>query len=408
MEYSKLSPEEIQRKTFRADLWRGACRGALTTGTGTFSLFIAIRFFGADDTVKSLIASSPFMGMFFSLLLVSWLSKTGLKKSICGALPAFVCGIGLIGSAFANSLFAFTMCTVLAYISLNSMLPFLTSIYSDNYPHARRGAFFSRPLMVTVSVSVIFGYVASQILDLDLSLYPWVLALLGVCAFGKALAIYSMPSNPIENHNHNHPFENLKYIFQDRLFGYVLLTWFLMGFANLWVLPLRVDYVTSSSYGIQGSAFLVALLTLVVPEGFRFLFIPFWARLFDQMNFITLRIVLNLLFGLGIALYFVSENPWIIGSGAALIGAAYAGGSIAWTLWVTKFAPPGKAAAYMSVHVCLTGIRGTFGPAMGFWMVGLIGPIQIGFLSFFMMIIASVMLIPEIKHAQERLVPKTL
>ena len=84
--------------------------------------------------------------------------------------------------------------------------------------------------------------------------------------------------------------------------------------------------------------------------------------------------------------------------GSALIGAAFAGGSIAWNLWVTKYAPSGKTGAYMSVHVCLTGIRGTIGPILGYWTVNLIGAQKIGVLSFAMMILATLMLIPEIKH----------
>ncbi|GIT65008.1 MAG: hypothetical protein Ct9H300mP23_06350 [Nitrospinota bacterium] len=46
-----------------------------------------------------------------------------------------------------------------------------------------------------------------------------------------------------------------------------------------------------------------------------------------------------------------------------------------------KYAPPGKAGAYMSVHVSLTGIREQFGPILGYWTVGLIGAQNIGIFS---------------------------
>ena len=120
------------------------------------------------------------------------------------------------------------------------------------------------------------------------------------------------------------------------------------------------------------------------------------------MNFVVLRMILNLFFGFGVLLFFVTSNPWVIGLGSALIGAAFAGGSIAWNLWVTKYAPPGKAGAYMSVHVSLTGIRGTIGPILGYWTVNLIGARNIGIVSFVMMFIATLMLIPEIKHGAKR------
>ncbi|MFQ5443250.1 MAG: MFS transporter, partial [Nitrospinales bacterium] len=156
----------------------------------------------------------------------------------------------------------------------------------------------------------------------------------------------------------------------------------------------------SSTYGIEGSAAFVALITAIIPDAMRLLFIPIWGRLFDRMNFIVLRMTLNTLFGLGIALFFLTTNPIVIGAGSALIGISFAGGSIAWNLWVTKYAPPGKSAAYMSVHTALTGIRGTFGPSIGFWTVKRIGPVNIGLISCALMFLATVMLIPEIKHSR--------
>ncbi|MCH7650549.1 MAG: MFS transporter, partial [Nitrospinae bacterium] len=61
--------EGLVRQTFRWDLLRGFFHGVLTSGTQTFGLFIAIRYFDADLFSKSLIGSAPFIGMLFSLFL---------------------------------------------------------------------------------------------------------------------------------------------------------------------------------------------------------------------------------------------------------------------------------------------------------------------------------------------------
>jgi len=61
----------------------------------------------------------------------------------------------------------------------------------------------------------------------------------------------------------------------------------------------------------------------------------------------------------------------------------------------------------MSVHVFLTGVRGTLGPLIGFWTVQQIGPSAIGMVSFALMILATLMLIPEIKHGRGKHVPST-
>jgi len=398
----ELKRHEISTRTFRLDLLRGMFRGILSSGTQTFGLFIAIRYFQADDTSKSLIGAAPFIGMLLSLLLVHYASQTNWRKSTWGGLSAAVCGIFLLASAFTTTLGSYTLAVVLGFTFLTALVPFLTSIYHDNYPANRRGAFYSRAVIITVVVSACSGFLGSSWLDQDMDHYQWILIFLGLAGLGKACAIYSMPSQKMEDSDYAHPLGNLRLVFEDRSFGYILLTWFIMGFANLWVLPLRVDYVTSSVYGIEGSALFVATIITIIPDSMRALSLPFLAKLFDEINFIVLRMILNVTFAIGIGLFFLTREPWVIALGSALIGVAFAGGTIAWNLWVTKYAPPGKVAAYMSVHVGLTGIRGTLGPMVGFWAVGHIGPTNIGMVSFAMMILATVMLIPEIKHGKNR------
>ena len=398
--YSSLTADEITKKTYQCDLWRGGFEGVLSSGAQTFCLFIAIRYFDAEATTKSLIAAAPFMGMFLSMLLLHYASKTNWEKSTWGAIASTVTGGCLLIAAWTTSLYLFATFVVIAYISRSALLPFITDIYGDNYPPSRRGAIFSKSLVLSVGVAALSGFIGSSILEKDIEYFSFLFTFLGLCAFLKAMAIYCMPSKKLDNSPHAHPFGNMKYALQDRSFGYVLLTWFIMGFANLWTLPLRVDYLTAPQWGIEGSAIFVAMIITVIPETLRMLLIPFWARLFDKMNFVVLRMILNLSFGAGILLFFISSNPWVIGAGSALIGIAFAGGSIAWNLWVTKYAPPGKTGAYMSVHVSLTGIRVTLGPLIGYWAVAVIGAQNIGILSCAMMVVATLMLIPEIKHGR--------
>jgi len=394
--------EEKTVKTYHCDLWRGGFEGVLSSGAQTFCLFIAIRFFNAGETIKALIAAAPFMGMFLSMLLLHYASLTNWKKSTWGAIPSFITGGCLLIAAWAQSLTLFACLVIAGYICRSALLPFITEIYSDNYPPGKRATFFSKPLLLSVGIAALSGFIGSWFLELNINNYHWIFTFLGFCAFAKAVAIFSMPSEPIVDSPHTNPFGNMKYIIKDKSFGYVLLTWFIMGFANLWTLPLRVDYVTAPEWGIEGSAIYVAMIITIIPETIRMILIPFWASLFDKMNFVVLRMTLNLFFGFGVLLFFVTSNPWVIGMGSALIGAAFAGGSIAWNLWVTKYAPPGKAGAYMSVHVSLTGIRGTIGPILGYWTVNLIGARNIGIVSFAMMFFATLMLIPEIKHGAKR------
>ena len=78
---------------------------------------------------------------------------------------------------------------------------------------------------------------------------------------------------------------------------------------------------------------------------------------------------------------------------------------MAWSLWVTKFAPPGRVADYMSVHTFLTGVRGVMAPLFAFFAVnhlplGVIASINSG-----LIVLATVLLVPEIKLGKRA--PKT-
>ena len=181
--------------------------------------------------------------------------------------------------------------------------------------------------------------------------------------------------------------------------------WMLMGFANLMILPLRVEYLANSKYGVtwQGAALTtaqIALLVGVIPNLARLVMSPIWGRLFDHMNFFVLRIVLNLGFALGMLSFFGGDHVvWLV-LGAIIYGISNSGGDVAWSLWVTKFAPPERVADYMSVHTFFTGLRGVLAPVVAFWLVGQFSLAAISWLGAIMIVFATLLLIPEIKFGK--------
>ena len=89
--------------------------------------------------------------------------------------------------------------------------------------------------------------------------------------------------------------------------------------------------------------------------------------------------------------------------GAIIFGISNAGADIAWSLWVTKLAPPNRVADYMSVHTFLTGIRGVIAPLVAFHFVtsfssGAMG--TLGGISASLILTASLLLIPEFKSGK--------
>ena len=246
--------------------------------------------------------------MIVSLILVHYAAKTKASKSLCGSIPAVFAAFCLIAAAFAERLYTFTGLIFLAYMSETAPFTFLTSIYNDNYPPDKRGQLLAKSIRLTVTCSIIFSFIASRVLDIDLANWTLVFLMLGIAGLIKAYAIYCMPSTIIEP-GYPNPFASFKYLIEDKSFGYILLTWFIMGFANLWIQPLRVDYLVSSEWGIEASATTVALIISIIPSVMRLLFTPLWGKLFDRINFIILRMVLNAIFACGVGLFFVTKNP---------------------------------------------------------------------------------------------------
>jgi hypothetical protein len=183
----------------------------------------------------------------------------------------------------------------------------------------------------------------------------------------------------------------------DVVFRNTLISWMFLGFGNLMMNGLRVEYLANPAYGISLSTERIAFFCGVVPNIVRLLFNPVWGELFDRMNFFILRGLLNLGFLAGIGAFFLSNSTTGFFIGALLVGIAASGGDVAWNLWVTKFAPTEKVAGYMAVHTFLTGLRGVVAPLTGFMLLEIWSIQSISLLAMALVVISIVILAAEFK-----------
>ena len=156
----------------------------------------------------------------------------------------------------------------------------------------------------------------------------------------------------------------------------------------------------SADRGLALDPGLVVFLTVVLPELVALVAMGVWGRLFDRWNFILLRIAINCFFIASILVYFNPGFTYLV-VGSLLFGAAKGGGTIAWSLWVTKFSEPDRTADYMAVHTFLTGCRGLSTAFISFALVGsgLMTIGQVGWLGAGLIIIATLGLLPIISMA---------
>jgi hypothetical protein len=114
---------------------------------------------------------------------------------------------------------------------------------------------------------------------------------------------------------------------------------------------------------IEQVLLITALPMAVVP-----LAMPFFARRLARVHVVRFRAFHSWSYAAALACSVAGlalrAEPclWL---GAALLGVAYAGGSLTWQVGHHDFAPPARAAHYMALNCTLSGLRGFLAPAAG-------------------------------------------
>lgn len=399
---------DAKEQTFRWERWRAVSTGVIETASFTFLLLIAVRWFKAGATAKSLIAGGASTGLLLSPWVLHLVQKSGMTPSKAAARLALIGAASFAVMAAAPCLVVFTVGAVVALATVGAIAPMTTHIYYENYPARERGSLFSRTVMIRIAVGALFAEAAGRALSGGRIVhFPWLLIAFSAAFAFAAYCLSRCPSTPLKSAAGTHPFRSLRYAKTDKLFRRLLICWMIFGVGNLMTLPLRVEYAANPEYGFTLSVSMVALLTAVIPNVARLASTWFWGRLFDRVNFFAVRALVNTGLALGIVIYFSSSTLTGLICGSIVFGMATSGGEVVWSLWVTKFAPPDRAADYMSAHTFFTGIRGLLSPFLGFFLIGLMQMKTLGWISGAMVFCSSFLLAGKIRHGERTLNSRT-
>ena len=389
-------PADRADVTFRNDCGRMVCAGILESAANTFLLLIAVRFFAADAVAKALVAAGGSIGLLLSPAAVMWVSQRRWTATQ-GASRLFLAGAAAcLAAAALPTVWVYVPACMVAMTASSAVIPLMTQVYHDNYPEAVRGKLYARTFMLRIGGALIFSWAGGRFLDWRPSWFAVLLVAFAVAFVLSAWAVSRIPSRTIPPSGGSHPLHALRYVREDRLFRQTLVVWMFMGFANLMMLPMRIEYLGNPAYGFSRSAAEIAMLTGVIPNLARLVMNPIWGWLFDRVNFFALRIVLNVGFAAGILAFFTSNDTRGLVLGSIIYGISNAGGDVAWGLWVTKFAPPERIADYMSVHTFMTGVRGVAAPLIAFQLIQRFPLSGLGIFSAVLILMATLMLIPEL------------
>jgi MFS family permease len=395
--FSRLLPgplDEKAQRTFTNDCLRQLFVGFLDTGSKTFFLLIIVRQFSASDLFKSLVSVPSSLGMTLSILLLPLLARFAHRKNIWLATARVITGICFLIAAWKPSLQTYVFWVVLGSLPSVIVYPLLTTLYNENYPRRIRGQLYAWASMVNMGSGAISSWLIGLWLGKDAENYPSLLAAYGMTAILSAWFMFKIPSKATAKTNGRSFLHAFKWIRHDRTFAYMLAVWFIFGFGIFMMSPLKVLYLTESRYGILYSTATVAFIIGFLPEVFRMLTTPIWARLFDRYHFVGIRIGLNLFLLASMLAFFMGKSKLWLCIAAALEGISSGGAGIAWALWVTHIAPAEHITEYMSVNLFFTGFRGIVGTFAGIHLASAYGLINVVWFTIALVVLSILMMIP--------------
>jgi MFS family permease len=341
----------------------------LEAGWSTFALLIAIRHYGAPESYKAFIAAAWPIGFLLTPLTLHCVAKRQFRPSLASASMFALAALLMVGATVVQSLTVFTAFIIASQMATVQQGPLMIQIYAENYPASERGKRMTTPFILTATSMILFSLLGGWLLDRSINSYHLLFVIMVVSAAICAWATNRIPSTTLSTEHVGNPWQNFSLIWKDKLFGYLLGSWMLLGLGNLITMPIRVEYLANPKFGINADNTSIAFLLVVVPAAARILSTKLWGHLFDKLHFITIRNLLNIFFLLGIAGFFFTTNIFLLTFAMILVGLATGGGKIIWSLWVTRIASHEKVSSYMSIHMALTGFRGTLAPFIGYWIL---------------------------------------
>ncbi len=375
--------------TIHLERLRAIALGVFESAQSTFLLLILVRWFDGTSAEKSLVAGAYQSGLLVTPIILYLTRRLALAPS-----QAMSCLFGAAASLYALAAIISNHSAFVILTSIGSLLhaassPLMTTMMYSNYPAARRGLIHSQNNSIRLATSIIFASIAGWALSGRLSYYSYLIGLYSCALAAASYLLWKVPrcggaltERPL--------LECFTHIKIDRVLRDTLIAWMFLGFGNLMMLPLRIEYLANHEHGLQLSEMEITLLVATIPHLARLVASPMWGRLFDRLNFFSLRITVNLFFLLSVFSFFSSSSFLSLAVAAAIFGFSNSGGDVAWSLWVTKFAPPDLVPDYMAVHTFFTGVRGVIAPIVAFSLLGVVSLTTLMWVSATLMSFATV------------------
>jgi MFS family permease len=365
---------------------------AAALAEGTFAGVVAQKYFGAGPFLLAVIVAAPMFGNVLALFWSQLAQRRPLVKFVNAlqlGVVACIAAVGLTvfvpeggdGRPLAVAGWIFAALIVLARVLASGIITVRSSIWRFNYPTGSRAQIVSR---ITVIYNAILGggtFAAGLLMDVEpwtyAILYPAiaVVSLLGVRSYSKIRVRGQrklLREVPTDGGGFRSVVKRMRsdlgILKRDPIFAKYQWCQFVLGASFMSMIPPLIKMV-SEEMTDPTSQYALALAVLhLVPMLLGVLAIGVWAPIFDRMSILQFRswhtLAIIATHGLILAGALV-DSLWVVAVGTAMMGISMGGGQLAWQLGQHAFAKPEESAAYMGVHVMLTGLRGMLAPFAG-------------------------------------------
>lgn len=356
---------------------------------------LASKAFHAGPWVITLIAASDAIANITSLFWTRYLHGTDRVRS-ANMLQFCVigCVLGIAVAPLAGvGIAMLTILAILARVFVTGIINARTDLWRANYPRDARGRVIARfttagtaviaTVALLIALSMDFKADAARAVGFEgldwlegnafrgVYFFAAVTACFGARAFarvrwrGRAVQIKAEKAHTDRGEQHSASARSMIDILRrDKEYRRFMAAQFVLGAPNLAAEPIFILSLASFEMNYTQAMTLTRIIPIIVPM----LVVNLWGRLLDRMHIVRFRsyhswvfVVANLM----MAVAFITHDLATLYASRVVLGIAFGGGLLAWELGHHDFAKREDAAAYMGIHVTLTGIRGIFAPFLG-------------------------------------------
>jgi predicted MFS family arabinose efflux permease len=372
------------RASLKWDIARGIAKGVIASPViFVLGLLIAHSVFEASPIQRACIVIGPYVGMLIAIHYERLARQVFASRNTQAAAPVLLYLVGVYLAVMARSAWPFVLGCMLMSCAEALRISALTSIWRSAYPKDTRGQLVSVAIWSTAVSAIASSALGGYVLDTDVNWYPMLFGFFALASIASSIFIMRMRRVPMpEIEAHVLKARSLVTLKENPVFARILFAWFLVGFGMHLVVAQKVEYLIDPRIGFSLTNLEIVLIASALSEVVRVVFMPFFATLFDRVNFISLRISFNVIFLGFFLLYFNTQSIPLIILGSFLHGLGIAGAMIAWNLWVTKYAQAEHTGIFMAIHTFLTGVRGVLAPICAYALVDTWSISSISWLAF--------------------------